>query len=340
MKKTIFVRELTPGQVIDELFVLSDARQAMAKNGPYWMLKLQDNTGQIEARIWSPYSADYPSLASGAAVVVKGQVESFRDQLQVRVENLVVLDADQEIQWADLVPASERPPRDMLEELEKLCRDELTYKPWRSLVKKVLADPEIRKRLLVAPAGKNMHHAYLGGLIEHTLSVSRLVLNICESYPTLDREILLTAAVLHDLGKAWEISSGPTREYTDEGKLMGHILITLEVLEPFFKKTKDLDPGLLLHLKHLLLSHHGEYEFGSPRLPQTAEALVLHFADNIDAKMNAVGMAVGGEDDPEQAWSEYLKPLARSVYRAKSTPSPGNRQDNPSEGQCLLPLKE
>jgi 3'-5' exoribonuclease len=162
-------------------------------------------------------------------------------------------------------------------------------------------------------------------------------------YPQLDREILLSAAAFHDIGKAYEISAGISREYTDAGKLLGHIAIGLELLAPHLAREKDLPPELVLHFKHLLLSHHGEYEYGSPKRPKTLEALVLHMADNLDAKANTFDSAFSEEEAGEGTWSGYQKALGRFLYLPPKTPaaSPRPRRTvQKKEDQCLLPLKE
>lgn len=346
------VRELQPGQPVKDVFVLAQARQGQARNGPFWSLSLQDASGKVEARIWSPQSQAYESLQGGALVYVEGQAVSYKEQLQLNVDHLQTLDLDEAcnasppVDISKLVPSSQEPAVNILERIEELCRQHLHYPPWRKLASRVLADAEIRNRLLMAVGGKAIHHAYVGGLLEHTLGVVRLCLAFCDLYPQLDREVLLTAAVFHDLGKAWELGGGLVADYTDEGRLLGHIQIGLEILEPFLRKSK-LEPELIMHFKHLILSHHGEYHFGSPKRPKTAEAMALHYADNLDAKMNQFALAFSdgdsaAEDGGEAGWSPYQRSLERFLYRPKPTPGNGvaQKRGEKRDNQCLLPLKE
>lgn len=305
---------------MQETYVIVRARLSQSKNGPFWDLELQDCTGQIEAKIWHPLSNSYQSFSPSQLVRVKGQVKTFRENLQLNVQELEIIESQEGVNWAEFIPTSSRAPEDLLSELEDLCRKELTYSPWRKLCRKVLKNEVIREKLLKAPAAKSIHHAYLGGLLEHTLNVSKLSLAVSKFYPELDREVLLVAAVLHDLGKAWELEGGVTREYTDEGTLLGHIFLGLQILEPFFQDIEDLDEGLLLHLKHIILSHHGQYAFGSPKRPKTQEALVLHYVDDLDAKMNTVKTILTGQEDEENKWSQYVYSLERRLYKAESTP--------------------
>lgn len=319
--KAVYIRDISPGQTIQDTFLLAEARTGQSRNGPYWSLVLQDMSGQMEAKVWSPLSQAHPSLSPGQLVQVRAQAANYRDKCQLTIDQLAVVDVA-EADLAEFLPPSPVQPEALLAEVEELCRRELTHKPWRSLMKKILNDPEIRARLMPATGAKTVHHAYAGGLLEHTLAVARTCLALCGLYPHLDRQILLVAALLHDLGKAWELTSGLSREYTDEGRLLGHIQLGLARIDPFLNKAKDIDEALLTHLKHLILSHHGEYEFGSPRRPKTPEAFILHFADNIDAKLNTLAGAYAEIEGTEQSWTPYQRYLERFLYRAQHTPQP------------------
>lgn len=342
--KAVYIRDITPGQTIQDIFLVAEARTGQSRNGPYWSLVLQDNSGQMEAKVWSPLSQQHPGLSAGQVVQVRAQAANYRDKCQLTIDQLTAVDAA-EVDLAEFLPPSPVEPDRLLAEVEELCRQELTHKPWRSLMKKILNDPEIRSRLLPATGAKAVHHAYAGGLLEHTLAVARTCLALSGLYPHLDRQILLVAAVLHDLGKAWELSSGLSCEYTDEGRLLGHIQLGLLRIEPFLAKAKDLDETLILHLKHLIIAHHGEFEFGSPRRPKTPEAFILHFADNIDAKMNTLAGAYADLEGTEQSWTPFQRYLDRYLYRAPHTPAPvevprpePKKSDAVDERFLLLPL--
>ena len=341
--KQTFIRDMTPGQRVTEVFVLAESRQGQGKNGPFWSLTLQDASGRLEAKIFSPTSRDYPELPAGRAARVAGTVQTFRDTPQLLVDRLEYLPEEalaDETLMAGLIPMADPGPEELMAELEGLIRKHLHHKPWRNFCRKVLADSDIHAKFMFAPGAKAIHHAYVGGLLEHTLAVCRVCMSLCDLYPHLDRQTLLVGAVFHDLGKAWELTGGLTRDYTDEGRLLGHILIGVEKLSPFLARSKTLDEGLKAHLKHLLVSHHGEYEFGSPRRPKTAEALVLHYADNLDAKLKTVAECLG--DCPEGGWSAYVRPLERFLHKPAVTPGPeSTKDDGKVPGQlCLLPSKE
>ncbi|MFP4034215.1 MAG: 3'-5' exoribonuclease YhaM family protein [Desulfovermiculus sp.] len=342
--KAVFIQDVSEGQQVDDVFVIVQARLSQSRNGPFWDLTLQDKTGRINGKIWAPQSTAFSNLIPEQVVRIQAQVRSFRDQPQLVVQDLEVLDPIQSgLNWSDFIPSSIRPPEEMLAEVEELWRKNLRYPPWRKVMKAVLSDREMRNRLLHAPGAKNIHHAYRGGLLEHTLQVVRLCLTVSELYPDLDREILLVAAVLHDVGKAWELDLGVSRDYTDTGRLIGHITLGLDQVMPFLQQAPELDQDLVVHLKHILLSHHGEYAYGSPRRPKTQEAFVLHFMDNLDAKMNSLDQALSALDPGTQGWSAYQVTLERMVYRPKKTydllPRENKSKDR-NVKQCLLPLKE
>ncbi|MBU1039691.1 MAG: HD domain-containing protein [Proteobacteria bacterium] len=345
ISKAVYIRDISPGQTIQDTFLLADARTGQSRNGPYWSLVLQDSSGQMDAKVWSPLSQQHPALAAGQFVTVRGLAANYRDKCQLTLDQLALTPVD-EVDPAEYLPPSPVKPAELLAEIEALCRRELTHKPWRSLMKKILGDEEIRARLLPATGAKTVHHAYVGGLLEHTLCVARTCLALCDLYPRLDRQVLLVAALLHDLGKAWELSSGLTTDYTDEGRLLGHIQLGLERVEGFLAKARDLDPALILHLKHLIISHHGEYEFGAPRRPKTPEAFILHFADNIDAKMNTIAGAYAEIEGTEQSWTPFQRYLDRFIFQPVRTPAqhdgPGAQAkaeaNKPDARILLLPL--
>jgi 3'-5' exoribonuclease len=340
--KTAFVADLASGTPVRDLFLLAEAKSGNARNGPYWSLTLQDATGRVEAKIWSPHSQAHTELPAGRLVLVSGQCETFRDKLQLNLDSLTFVDNDApgvDLGW--FVPVSAVRPEELLTQMEELLRCELTFKPWRKFCRRVLGDPDIRARLLAGFGAKSVHHAYLGGLLEHTLSVARLCLTLADRYPELDREVLLVGAVFHDLGKAWEIEGGMVSDYTDDGRLLGHIIIGLEKLEPHLLKSTDLPVELARHFKHIIVSHHGQYEFGSPKLPVTAEAMVLHYADNLDAKLHMFQAAYRDLEKSGQQWSPYHRYLDRQVYLPPRTPREerADKSAKKLEGQCSLPLK-
>lgn len=323
LSKQGMISSFGPGDTIADIFLLASAGLLQARNGPFWRVELRDASGSLEARIWSPYSQTFAELPTGKLVLAEGRVESFRDQLQMNLTFLRVLSDEESvgIDLSDFMPASKRPAADMLRDIDALCDKELTHKPWRELAHSILHDPEIRPLLLQATAAKAVHHAWVGGLVEHMLSVATLCMRLCDQYPQLDRQTLLAGALFHDLGKVWELSGGLANEYTDEGRLIGHLVLAVARLDPYLAQS-GLEPELALHLKHLILSHHGQYDFGAAKLPQTAEAYALHYADNIDAKLNQIDKLFENSkpEDEGYLWSPYQKTLDRAITKAPRTP--------------------
>ena len=320
--KQRFVADLQPGDLVDDLFMLSSARQGQAKNGPYWHVFFQDASGTIEGKIWSPLSLEFSELPAGEPFFVAARVTTYRERAELAISGMRALSVPEKcsLSLADFMPSSPHDIEEMYAELRALCRSVFCHKPLAGFMNAVLDHPEIGPLFKVAPAAKTMHHAYAGGLLEHTLSVAKVAMTLAGHYPQLDRQILLAGAICHDLGKIWELSSGLVIDYTDQGRLLGHITLALERLTPIMREC-GLENHLIEHLQHLVLSHHGTLEFGSPKLPATAEAIVLHYADNIDAKLQQVGAALAGLGE-EAGWSTYNKGLERFLFKAQQAETP------------------
>ena len=275
----------------------------------------------LKAKIWSPLSQAFKELVPGSIVRAGGRAALYQEKLDLNIETFALLSPQEQagLDMADFLQSSAKQPQDMLDELMALCRKNLVYPAWKKFVLSVLKDEYIQEHLPVAPAAKGVHHAYYGGLLEHTLSVAKLCMLIADNYPELDRQLILAGAICHDLGKLWELKGGAVVDYTNAGRLLGHIELGLEALEPFLRKS-GLEPELILHFKHLILSHHGELEFGSPKRPKTAEAFVLHFADNIDARLAQFKDVVGAMPAEGSDWSPFQATLGRFLFRAAHTP--------------------
>lgn len=319
--KTQFIKDISAGDEVSSLFLLSQASLSQARNGPFWRLELRDVSGALEGKIWSPLAQNFSELTPGTIVQLDGRASMYRDKLDINIDKLYVLTEEEHsrLDIAEFLPASSKQPVDMYDELSALCRKTLRYPAWKKFVLSVLKDEFVKERLLVAPAAKGVHHAYHGGLLEHTLGVANLCMKLADSYPELDRQLLLAGAVCHDLGKLWELKSGTVPDYTDEGRLLGHIELGLEAISPYLVKS-GLDHDLTIHFKHLILSHHGELEFGSPKRPKTPEAFVLHFADNIDAKLAQFREVLGAMNSEGPDWSSFQATLGRFLYKARHTP--------------------
>ncbi|BAV92148.1 3'-5' exoribonuclease YhaM family protein [Candidatus Desulfovibrio trichonymphae] len=342
MEKGCYVKDITPAAEARGLFVVSHAVQSQSRNGPYWRLTLDDASGSLEAKIWHPLSAEFSNIPTGSLVWAEGRAGLYREQIQLTVDQMRIL-SPREAEEADkaaLLPHGPYDPDAMLEELLALVKEEFHYSPWRKLAFSVFKNQELRSAFRVCPAAKSIHHAYMGGLLEHTLSVFKLCRRIAEQYPELDRQTLLCGALFHDLGKIREFSGGITNDYTCEGRLLGHLELGIELLVPHMAAS-GLEEDLQRHLKHLILSHHGEPEFGAARPPHTPEAFALHHADNLDAKMAQCRGLFAHLGEDGQDWTPWQSSLGRQMHRAArtpETPAATGRKKAPREA-CLSLLK-
>ena len=311
--KKSFITELQEGQQVRDIFLVSRKTLAETKAGkPYLAMTLMDRTGEIEARVWDNAAGFDDHAAVGNYVLVQGTAKSFRDQLQLGIIFLEQVDA-RSVSPADFMPASRRPVAEMQAELQAYIGS-VTDAGLQELLLAIFTGDTL-VQFSTAPAAKRMHHAYLGGLLEHTLSVTGLAVRIADHYPGLDRDMLVTGALLHDLAKITEFSfAAPPFDYTDQGRLLGHLVLGVDMVRRAALPIQGLSPERLDQVCHLILSHHGRHEFGAPVLPMTQEALLLHHLDDMDAKMNYTDQLREKMTDPGYQWSDYQRPLERFLY--------------------------
>lgn len=271
-------------QAITGFFVIAAKQVRTKKDGTvYFALTLADSTGHIEARMWE--TAEAEEFASGDIVKLRGQVCRYQEKLQVNVERIRKAH-DDEFDLGDFVPKTERDVEELWAELEGYV-ESFADTHLKALLRSFLDDAEIASALRQAPAAKSMHHAWIGGLLEHVVSL----LGICDlaaKHYAVNRDLLLTGAVLHDIGKLKELRWGTSFDYTLEGQLLGHITIGVGMIERKMEALPEFPPELRVLVSHLVLSHHGRYEFGSPKLPMIPEAVLLHYLDDMDAKMQTM----------------------------------------------------
>jgi 3'-5' exoribonuclease len=310
IQKTIFISDFSEGQQIHDLFLVSRKNLAETKNGkPYLALSLMDRTGEVEARIWDN-ATHFNALAEiGQIIAIEGQVKAFRDQLQLSISSIVPLQ-DDDGQLGHFIPTSKRSIKEMQQELAGIIND-ISDQHLHQLLANVFQG-ELLKEFSKAPAAKKMHHAYLGGLLEHTLSVAGLAIKLSIHYPSLDHDLFIAGALLHDLGKIREFSFNTVPfDYTSQGRLVGHLVLGSEMIRQKAENIPNFPAERLDQLVHLILSHHGRHEFGAPCLPMTAEAILLHHIDDIDAKMNYIDQLSEDVDPGDYQWSDYQRPLER-----------------------------
>jgi len=313
MKKT-FVSELTSEQTITSFFLVSAKELRNTREGkPYLRLELSDRSGTVEARMWTKFEIVAQEVAREDIVKVEARVELYRDRTQLALVQLRKARPD-EIELADYLPTTERDVEQMWAEL--LAHGQSIGNSWlRTLVQSMLNNATVTPRYKKAPAAKVMHHAYLGGLLEHVVGLCGLAKQVAAHYrPELDVDLLVTAAILHDVGKLDELCYERAIGYTTDGQLLGHIVMELETVSRAIDKIAGFPAELKTVVLHLLISHHGEYEFGSPKLPMIREALVFHYLDDLDSKMAAARTALAQESGDEQ-WSAYSGALQRKFLK-------------------------
>jgi 3'-5' exoribonuclease len=313
MAKT-FINELSKGQTVESIFLVRDKLLAKTKAGnPYLSIKLADRTGEAEGRIWDHALDFLPLFEKDDFIKVRGEVDEFQGMLQLRINKLRKCE-DREIQLGDYLPRTSQDVEKMFGELKDIASR--VRQPFLGrLLEAFFNDERLVNQFKTAPAAKAVHHVFLGGLLEHTLSVVQLVLLVGPRYKGVDQELLLTGAILHDLGKVSELSFERTFDYTDPGRLLGHITLTVEMIDEKLKAIPEFPEDLAVQLKHIILSHHGEYEFGSPKRPKTLEALLLHHLDDLDAKMNGFMAWIEKEKDAPSRWTSYHKLFGRFIYK-------------------------
>jgi 3'-5' exoribonuclease len=333
---TIMVEGIRAGDEIQSEFILADIRLGQTKNGHAFVgLKLKDRTGSIEARVWDRAEAFGRAFKNGDVAWIRGQAESYQNLVQVKVtEARTVL--VETIDWTRFLPCSPCDPEDMAAELARMI-EAMSDPHLKGLMRDLLADEALMASLKKAPAAKRFHHAYLGGLMEHTVSVARAALAAADLYPFLNRDLLLAGAIWHDVGKTREFFGGPLNDYTDEGRLLGHLVIGVAMLDEKLARRPDFPPEAALLLRHLIVSHHGEYELGSPKKPKILEALALHQMDDLDAKMNGLGDYIQRHAD-ESGWTDYNRLMERYFYRPTGWSSaPGPLDEDGPEGTAGIP---
>lgn len=314
MRKTQFVDQLKEGDRLDDFFLVKTARLAETRAGkPYLILEVADRSGEIGGPIWDLDEELQKVCQVGQFVHLSGQVSSYQNKLQLKIDAVRGVERD-EVDLADFILACDQDREAMARELQVLVAS--VKNPF---LKKLLAfffkKEPLWQRFQEAPAAKGIHHAYVGGLLEHSLSVARIADTLAAHYSGVDRSLLLAGALLHDIGKVEELAMNLALiDYTAQGRLKGHLVIGSEMVAAATTHIKDFPPELLTQLQHLILSHHGRQEFGSPTVPMTIEAFLLSFVDDLDAKMNLMEQLRKKMKEPGLQWTEYQRSLERYLY--------------------------
>ena len=313
----IFVKDVTAGKQIDDVYMVHDPILRSTTNGGlYIAMYLSDKSGQLNGRMWQATESAYNSLPKPGFIRVQGRSELYQDNLQIVINKFQAIDAEQ-VEIADFLAKTPKDIKKMFEEIKAML-GQIKNPQVAMLVEAFTSDKEMMQKFCQAPAAVKIHHNYIGGLLEHTHGMMKVADAILPLYPKIDGDLVLAGIFIHDMGKTEELSYDMAFSYTDSGQLIGHISKGIMMLE---KKADELTAGgkvvdrnVLDLLGHIILAHHGQYEFGSPKLPATAEAFMVNYIDDMDAKMNQVTSAI--DDEPgDSNWTGWQGTLGTRLYR-------------------------
>ena len=312
--KTPAVRELKPDEITNAIFLVQAKEIRQKRTGePYLSLTLSDRTGELESRMWDNVAEVMDTFERDSFIKVRGQLQIYNTRPQFIIHKLRRME-DAEVDFADFFPASARDPNEMWIELRRTVA-EIPNLHLRALLDAFLDDPDISARYRVAPAAKSIHHAFRAGLLEHVLSLCGLAKPITAHYGTLDWSLMVAGIVLHDIGKIYELTYERGFSYSTEGQLIGHIPIAMRMLSDKLRGFPEFPNKLRTLLEHMILSHHGKLEFGSPKVPLFPEALLLHYLDDMDSKMECMRATAEKGAMAEGLFTAWSSPLERVVLR-------------------------
>jgi 3'-5' exoribonuclease len=318
--KSQYVADLKDGQIVTSLFLVREKEiRTSARTGTSWLqLDLADRTGTISAKMWDNFAALADTFARDDVIHIRGRVKLFNGQKELALEQITPA-AEREYDLADFLPHTKHDVEKLYAQLGAAIATMRNL--WlQRLLKNVIEDPAIAPKLKRAPAAMTMHHAFIGGLLEHVVSLIDLSGAVAGHYPELDPDLLLAGVVLHDIGKIDELQYARAIDYTTEGRILGHIMIGLGIVRDKIQALPGFPAPLAMLVEHLILSHHGTHEFGSPALPQTREAVALHFLDDMDSKMAAMRatLDVAETSTGAEMWSDRNPSLRRALLRTET----------------------
>lgn len=324
MSEGVAIRDLKLNETVTSFFLVRNPQRRLRKTGgPFITLLLADQTGELPAVMWEDLEGVGGEIREGDVVKVQGVVGSYQGERQLTIQRLR-LARDDETALENFLPTTEADIASLLAFLQETIRS-FTSEPLRQLLTRVLDGEGFRDAFAAAPAAKGLHHAYLGGLLEHTVSVVKLCDTIAAHYGgEVDRDLLLASAILHDVGKIFELTWDRGFDYSDEGRLLGHITQGVLFVEEEIHQIPDFPPQVRMELLHNILSHHGQYEWGSPRRPKTLEALILHATENLDGKVNLFLKLVKRHPDPHrEGWTVFHRSFERPLFFGEAKAAEG-----------------
>jgi 3'-5' exoribonuclease len=314
--KEIYLKNIKQGDKVASSFLVAEKNMAFSQKGsPYLTVRLKDRTGEIESKVWENAVEFDQHFKKGDIIFIEGRAANYKNSIQISIINIKKIPWE-EIEPTDYLPAVKADVKEMFNEMSGYI-EKVNDKFLKALLNAFFQEEETSSLFQRAPAAKGFHHIYLGGLLEHTLSVVRLLEKAADHYPSLNKDILIAGGILHDIGKIYEFSYNNIIDYSDEGRLIGHIVMGVEMINKKIAVIDDFPPQLAMELRHIILSHHGEFEFGSPKRPKTLEALVVHYIDDLDAKFNAFQTFIAESTNNDSDWTVYNRFLERFLYKGK-----------------------
>ncbi|MCB0361692.1 MAG: HD domain-containing protein [Bdellovibrionales bacterium] len=308
-----FVQNLKEKDAVETIFLAQEKMELTDKNGrAYLSLNLADVTGSIDGKVWEKAEVFSKLFSPGDFISVKGHVQLYQNRRQLVIHDLRKAPLEK-IDLKDFVVGAVRSPTEMLAELVALVQ-KVEDDHIRELILATINDGKVKERLLLSPAAKTIHHASVGGLLEHILSICGIVLGLSEHYPFLNRDYMLFGAIFHDIGKIWELEIAAGFQYTDKGRLVGHMGIACQMIDEKAGQILGFPTKLRDELKHIVLSHHGRLEYGSPKRPKFLEAMVVAMIDDLDSKINTMMGALKAEMDQGESWTRYNQHFDRYLY--------------------------
>ncbi len=308
-------------KIVTSSFVVVAKQIKPKKTGePYLALTLGDRSGQLEAKMWDNVEEVLDTFEQDDFLKIKGLVNKYKQRFQLTVHKLRKL-GESEIDFSDYLPKTTKDIDELWRTLTGFV-ESFQNQHLKSLVQAFMADPEIAAAYRNAPAAKTLHHAYIGGLLDHVVSLFRSCDLICRNYPQINRDLLLTGAFLHDIGKIHELTYNRSFSYSTKGQLLGHMIIELEMLQAKLAALPGFPDELKILIEHMIISHHGQYDFGSPKLPMFPEALMLHYLDDLDSKMEAMRAHFEREAALESPWTSYNASLGRPLLNSEKFLAP------------------
>jgi 3'-5' exoribonuclease len=326
--KSPYVNQLETNRVIQTSFLVHSKEIRQKKGGEFYLsLLLADRTGELDAKMWDNVTEVLDAFDRDDFVQVKGMVQIFHNRPQMTIHKMRRMD-ESEIEFTDYFPASKRDPQEMWRELRAMVAG-MSNPHLKGLLDAMLDDEEIARRYRRAPAAKQIHHAFLGGLLEHVLSVCGMAKAAAAHYPNIDCELLLTGAILHDIGKIYELNYERGFSYSNEGQLIGHISLAVRMVGDKLRGLPDFPPLLRALVEHMILSHHGKLEFGSPKVPLFPEAMLLHYLDDLDSKMECMRALIENDRQLDGCFTTYHSVLERAALKKERYLHPPAAESKP-----------